>query len=403
MLSSLCARKTLNTREMRTIVFIDFLYESGTSTGLLTQLDYMKRMRGSSYRAVVIGSSGSVVDRYSKRIGYLYYGIDTATDLQLFWKNPVHELRSYLRTLVFVLSVALREKPDILHCYHYMWSMYAVPIGLFLQVPTLIHLKDVWIPQSFFMRWWFKFRRNIYYIAVSNYVCRVFSRQYRLVPKVKVRSIYDGIDDVLFRCVSPKELRRKLNKRKKTCIMISRIAPERGVEDFIEIARLLHTRFPLMRFVHCGYVKGRTDETYLAKIRSLIQTHSLEKVVTLRPYVASSRRVAALLRNAYVFVMPAQQFALPNAAIESLLSGTPALCFDTGGSKEIYARSNASLLIRSCSTQEMVRKIARMIEDPVWYRQCSLAGRPAVQKKFSAAERIPELMGLYEKLFALKR
>lgn len=384
---------------MITVLFLDFLPLSGSITGLQTQVRYMYTQYVGQYRCIVIGAKGSLLEKNEEELPYIFYGSDTAIELTEFVYRPFATIHKYIQTLFFVLRIAIKENPDIIHCYHYMWSIYANPVGFVLGKPVIIHLKDVWLLQPKLARVLMKFNPFSWYIAVSRYVRTLFVDVYK-ISKKKTVQIYDGIDGSVFTMLSKRDIQKKIHAQSKQIIMMSRVAPERDIEIFIDVAALISKKYNNVQFVHYGYSKTHTSIEYFHSLKRRVSALAIDHCFSFHEYVAKPKRVAEILHNSYLMLVPARRFALPNSAIESMMCSTPVLAYDVGGNIEIIKDASMGSVIEVNSPILYADVIGRFLNGKIDYLGIAQRAGAYAHETFSVNRIFPKIISLYTRVMS---
>ncbi len=380
----------------KTILFIDFLPLSGTCTGLLSQVRYMNQVYSDTYRCVILGSKGSVLEMNKEELEYVFYGTEDAVELQDIFHQPLKTFIGYFKTLFFVLRIAILESADVLHCYHYVWSIYANPVAFVLRRPIIIHLKDVWLLQPKISRILMKFNMRAIFISVSKYVHILFTERYK-TSKLNTIQIYDGIDTEIFKVFSNNHSQKKFKQKKKKIIMMSRISPERDIEIFIDTAALLIKQYPDLQFIHYGYHGKFSDIIYYKQLKNRIASLHIDKYFKFKDYIVDAKLVAKKYQESFLTVVPARQFALPNVSIESMMCGVPVVAYDVGGNKEIIEHSVTGFLIRDNSSILYADKIKILLSDSHLYESMSEKASISADRKFSATKSFEKIINIYNR------
>ena len=296
----------------KTILFVEFCPISGSSQGLLTEITYLQSFHRDDIDYIVVGPKKSIFLQASKKMRFPFYELDVFEPLDIK-RHPVRSFFWYIYILVSLLRIALIHHIDIIHCNHYMWSIYANPLGFILNKPVIIHLKDVWLLEPKVARILMKFNPKTHYIAVSQYVRRLFEDVYK-IDKRNMVMIYDGIDGMIFSSSTEKERLSVLNDKRKTIVMMSRIVPERDIDIFIDIAALIHEKYPDILFHHYGYSKDHSNRDYFNVLKTRVASLGLGASFRFHPYESHPEVVAKIFRKAFLSIVPGRQFALPNTA-----------------------------------------------------------------------------------------
>ena len=380
-------------KKSKRILFIDFCPISGSTQGLLTEVEYLMRFHKDQFDFVIVGYPDSIIKSHSEKFAYPYYESE-ATEIRYFWGSPLRTLKLFTLTMLKLLHVCLFYRPNIIHCNHYMWSIYANPIGFLFRIPVVIHLKDVWMLEPKVSRILMKFYKNVRYIAVSKYVRRLFVEKYHLSQN-KVELIYDGINSDIFYPPDRGFFLRKKSQKIKQIVMMSRIVPERNIEVFIDMAAILLQKYPKLLFVHYGFSKAHSDRKYLEILRKRIRALNIGNYFSFKEYQNNPLEVSRVLRSSYITVAPARQFALPNTAIESIMCGTPCIAANVGGNGEII---NSEWRIGVNSPVLYAEKIKEFLQDVRDYSRESTKSAIRVKNKFNSVIQGVQLVKLYNSL-----
>lgn len=380
----------------KTILFIEFYPASGSSTGLLAEINYIRRHHDDEFECVVVASPNSIFEEASKKIGFKLYTA-SAVELVELYTRPLHTLKNYVKALFTVLWAAIRHNPSIIHCYHYSWSIYANPVGFLLGKPVIIHLKDVWLLKPKIARILMKFNPHTRYIAVSHFVKRIFLNKYNL-NKTQTIMIYDAIDEQVFIRASKAKIVKKHKQRRKRLVYMSRVEVERDVEIFVDVAWPLLKKYPDLKFLHYGYHPVYSNQEYYNDLKKRVKTLGIASSFTFKKYLENPSMVAKVLRDSYLTIIPARRFALPNAAIESMMCGTPVIAYKVGGNPEIIKDDSLGDLIpvnNSFLYSEAVEKYLTGEKD---YTKTALSASSFTHKMFSTRVQFKKLIRRYNSM-----
>jgi glycosyltransferase involved in cell wall biosynthesis len=376
------------------ILFIDFCPVSGSSQGLLSEIDFINRRYSNKYICILAGPYNSIFKLAAKRMNFKFYEFE-AIELVDFHRSPLKIVKIYIVTFISLMRVVIKHKVRLIHCNHYMWSIYANPVGFLLRKPVIIHLKDVWRLEPKIARVLMKFNPQTRYIAVSKYVKQLFCSKYKINYQ-KTVMIYDGIDNKIFSPILYKQIHEKFNSKNKIFIMMSRVAPERDIEVFIDVAALLRKNNPSFRFTHYGFNKYITDNKYYKSLQDRVTAVGLNHNFEFVEYQSDPKIVAAILKAAFLTLVPARRFALPNTAIESMLSGTPVIANNVGGNPEIIANNSLGTLVKINSPVLFEDAIENYLIDYNKYLNASIKGLAYTLEFFSADKQFEKIVDLYD-------
>src|SRR5581483_10223518 len=109
-----------------------------------------------------------------------------------------------------------------------------------------------------------------------------------------------------------------------------------------------------------------------APLRALARSLGLEARVH---FLGVRSDVPALQARAQVFCLPSASEGLPNALLEALAAGTPAVATDIQGSRDVARPEREALLVPPGDEAALARALARLLEDRALAARLALAGR----------------------------
>jgi glycosyltransferase involved in cell wall biosynthesis len=113
-------------------------------------------------------------------------------------------------------------------------------------------------------------------------------------------------------------------------------------------------------------------------------------------YISYEDMMAQCYSAADVFVYPTHADTLPNALIESIACGTPAITNDIGGCGEIIQDGYNGFLCPPDATQFFAERILHMIRDAAHRRLYSVQARLYAEKIFSLQAMTEAYMTLFK-------
>lgn len=382
------------TKKTKKILFVEFLPTGGSAVALLNFLGYMNRNNRNDLENIVVTSPNSVFEGEHIKLHFKMHTISYEPPQPVGPSTiSVRQVFKYLETLFYLTKICLIEKPDIIYTNHHMWSIYSNVVGFIMSKPVIINICDVWPLEPKLSRILMKFNKKARYIAVSKYVYQLFVNRFK-VPKNRTTLIYDGVDDKVFYQVDQRELTLKQKRKKKRIIYFSRITPERDIEIFIDTAAHMLKKYPDLSFYHYGYNPVHTDSEYFFKLKNMVDTLGLGSHFKFKKYLKKSSDVASAMRKAYLTLIPARQFAIPNVAIESMMCGTPVIANKTGGNPEIIIDDSLGILVDANLSTEYVDAIELLLNNNKKYVGMANRGSENMVRRFHASRKHSEIIKL---------
>jgi len=163
-------------------------------------------------------------------------------------------------------------------------------------------------------------RRASGVIAVSEYVADFLRREWH-VDAAKIRMIYHGLSH---RAIAPTRP-TAITGDTPFLFTAGSIRPFRGLEDVIQAAAILRTRFPAHRFVIGGAVEGRL-EGYQRRLAAMSRKLGVADRIVWAGKL-STPEMTWCYQQCAAFVMTSRVEACPNTALEAMEQG--AACVST--------------------------------------------------------------------------
>jgi glycosyltransferase involved in cell wall biosynthesis len=170
---------------------------------------------------------------------------------------------------------------------------------------------------------------------------------------------------------------------------IGRLEEWKGPHSFLEIARRVRAEVPEATFKVAG--SGPLQARLMADSRDLDGSFTLLGEV-------SHSRIADLLRETSVLVLPSFIEGLPTVCLEALASGIPVVASDTGGTSEIIREGETGYLCPSGDLDRFAERVIRLLRDPELRGRLGRQGRALVERQYSWTRVAEMTERLYERL-----
>jgi glycosyltransferase involved in cell wall biosynthesis len=182
-------------------------------------------------------------------------------------------------------------------------------------------------------------------------------------------------------------------------MVVSRLTRQKGLEQFLEAAKMLTPRFPDARFVIVGYANP-AEQAYESSLKALTDRLGLTDRVM---FTGLRQDVPALLAAATVSVMPSLNEALSNVLLESMAAGAPTVATRVGGTPEAIVDEVTGLLVEPGDPPALAGAIARLLREPALARRLGNAARKAIEDRYSVGRMVRATEALYLDLLARKQ
>jgi len=204
-----------------------------------------------------------------------------------------------------------------------------------------------------------------------------------------IRCIPNGIDTDLFRPFDRSALRLRwgIPESKQVILFVASQVddPRKGYSYFLEA--LSRLTLPKQQLLVLTMGSGK----FPAEGLSGIPVKSLG-------FLSDELRMAEVYALADVLVMPSLQENLPNIVLESLACGTPVVCFDNSGQKEIVKHRENGYLASLNDAADLASGIAFVLKSPYGGHHLRETARKTVVDGFSLNNMVEAHVKLYSEL-----
>ena len=175
----------------------------------------------------------------------------------------------------------------------------------------------------------------------------------------------------------------------KIVLSVGRITRPKGVEEFGEIARLLHERGKTYRFLFAGY---SFDDAYEANIR--------ERYGQFVTFMGHRDDIPNCMEDSDLYLHPSHREGLPLAIMESMEFGLPAVAWDIPGCNELIVDGSTGALPEFGDVTAAANAIEELLDNPAAYEKSSAATVERFNERHKISEYAPRLMRIYKEAMA---
>lgn len=109
----------------------------------------------------------------------------------------------------------------------------------------------------------------------------------------------------------------------------------------------------------------------------------------------ASWQVPELLATSRLFVLPSRYEGMPNALLEAMAQGLPAVATAVGGVAEIMTDGETGVIVPPEDPQALARAIAELLSDDERARRLGQAARARIQERFTVAAHVDSVLAVY--------
>ena len=285
---------------------------------------------------------------------YVQAGIDLVNVAQ----GNIRAIVSYRLDTALKLRKMLREfKPDVIHTMHFSANHHGRLAALGLGIPVITHIRNIKREKKLERRLSDKLLSyaTTQYIAVSRAVADVVREDHNLADR-PVQVLYNAVtpEQMDF---PPLDFKAEYGIEGPVALAVGRYVPQKNLDLLIRAVSVLRQEGRDISLIMVGEGQERP------RLEALIQKLGLSGHAVLAGFRSD---VPAFYQSARIFAMPSDFEGLPNAHLEAMYFGLPAVVSAHVPSLEIAAEAS---LVCGLKVDDLAWKLAALLEDSSLYER----------------------------------
>jgi glycosyltransferase involved in cell wall biosynthesis len=285
-----------------------------------------------------------------------------------------------------IRNLAHQTNADIVHAHGYKADIYAF-LALRKSAIPLVSTCHTWYDNDLAVKLYgmadrFVLRSYAAVVAVSAEVEQQLLNSG--VTREKIHLVRNGIDLRPFDNPSP-----SLRESPTPLIvgLIGRLAPEKGVDIFIQAAQRVLAELPSTRFVIIGDGPDRD------KLQSLIDELHIDSNVTL---LGRRDDMPSVYASLDLMVSSSRQEGLPIALLEGMASRRPIIATSVGDVPTVIRNNATGILVPPANIDALATAIITLLKESTLREHLGSAARKLIEDDFSAARMTADYLRVYE-------
>ncbi len=179
---------------------------------------------------------------------------------------------------------------------------------------------------------------------------------------------------------------------------VSRISPQKGLDDFARAMRLVANAVPGARFVLVGDAPVG-DEGLKQRFSELVASLKLSDKLVMTGYRSDAVR---LMKIFDVYVSSSLWEGLPITLLEAMACRRPIVATDVGGNNDVVLDGSSGVLVPVGDPDALAAGVCRLLRDVDLRRRLAEAGRRRVEEQFSIGHTVAEIGSLYAQVLDVR-
>ncbi len=341
-------------------------------------LDISRKLYSKGYQVMLLSHPHSELHRRAEKSGIDYRGIRVSN---LSFLNPFKIFRIFhllrkenVGTIILNLSSDLKVAG--------IAAKLAGVRNIIYRRGSAIAIRNTWLNR-------FLYREVVTdIIANSEETSRtILQNNHKLVPREKIKIIYNGIDLDIY-----DQLKRKpLYTRKNGEIVIGnagRLSEEKGQIYMIELAANLKKKGLNFRVIIAGTGKLKS------KLRKYARSLDVVDEVIFLGFVDNIKNFTTSID---IFVLTSLYEGFGYVLVEAMAEKKPVVAFDIHSSAEIIRDGETGYLVEKANVEDLTRRIEQLMSDQKLRNAMGEKGRQRVEEIFTFTETLSKVEALIRK------
>jgi glycosyltransferase involved in cell wall biosynthesis len=355
---------------MKLLYIIDSLGLGGKERQLLELLGELEKIDKYNICLVVLSKN-----KYYEKIDKL--------NIDKYFIERTH--RKDIKSFFKILEIARQFKPDIIHSWELMCSIYAAPVakitgsrfvnGFIRRAPTAPSLT----------------RPRLTYLFSDRILSNSFAglKSYH-VPLSKACCIHNGFDfNRVAQLGSVETTKRRFDiETQKVVGMVARFHPRKHFECFIKSAKEVLGIRDDVTFVTVG------DGETLESCKQAVDSNHMERV----RFLGSQKEVESIINIFDIGVLLSMEEGISNALMEYMAQGKPVIATNHGGNNELVQNNETGFLVAPRDVSKVTECLLTLLENQELANDMGRKGKKRLISEFGMEKMVDRYIALYEGL-----
>ncbi len=350
---------------MATITVLWIYHQSHAFGGPFNAIQEILRLRDRRrFRMIaMLPGPGPCADVFRREGAAVIYGRE----------HPGERTWRYGAATVSFAAMLARERVDLVYFPDYTtWKPAEILGARLARVPVVLHVRSPHLDATDVDP---LLQRATLIIGNSSASLQGFRGH---VPDKRLRVIYNCVDTRRF--LSGRDIRAEFFGGRPPIVgFVGIFRPEKGIEYFLEAARIIHRERPDVRFLAVGGESAFKNQNWVPRMMNHAKELQVDHVVR---FVGQRTDIPDIMRSIDVLAVPSLNEGFGHVIIEANAAGTPVVGFDAGGIPEVIENNVTGFLVPPRDAQALAEGLLRALDDENWRTRVATVAPRRVQERF---------------------
>ncbi|MDD4899720.1 MAG: glycosyltransferase [Candidatus Omnitrophica bacterium] len=370
--------------KIKLFIAIDNLGPGGTQRQLIEYLKYADRT-AFDISIINLDKKYATLSQEIQALGFRIIGID-------------HKGLFNLRTLLTLIRLFKREKPDIVHTYLFTADLYGRVAAWLSCVPVILSsVRGLDLDKNF--------RQLLADTVLSKITDTIIINAENIRPYLlnrdrinpsKIRLIYNGLELARFDNLKPAFVMRNefgIPKDAFVVGMVARFDHPKDYTTFIRTAKIVISKVPNVYFIAVG------DGPLRGQIEELASTLLIKKNIV---FTGLRKDVPDLINSFDLGFFASLHEGCSNAILEYMSCAKPVVATAVGGCSELVIDGKNGFLANAKAENELAERVIQLLLEPELRSKMGKEGRAIIESRFNLEIMVGKTEALYHELLKPK-
>jgi len=359
---------------MKILFFIDGLGSGGKERRFVELLKGLTVYKNISCEAVLMNEEVHFKEIFQLNVKIHYL-------IRKFKKDPTIFLKFY--------KICSNFKPDIIHCWNPMTTIYALPAAKWLKIKLIDgRIADCPSQIKIFSKTWI-LASTLHFadVILSNSYAGLKAYQ---APDDKSFCIHNGFDFGRIKTLLHKDdVKKDFDLTTRYIVgMVASFSQKKDYHTYLLAAQQILSKRNDVTFIAVG------DGPNLDKMKRIVQDSFRERI----KFLGQQRNVESIMNVCDIGVLSTYSEGISNTIIEFMALSKPVVASEGGGTHELLIPDKTGFLIPQKNVNTLVDKIELLLNDEDLRIAMGEAGKNYVYKDFSLDQMINGFVMVYNRV-----
>jgi len=365
---------------MKILMFIDSLRSGGKERRLVELLKGLSKYKNIKCELATMSAEihYTTVPNLDVKIHYLIR--KNKKDLRIFFK---------------LYKLCKEFKPDIIHTWGSMPSIYAAPLAKLLGIKFINGSITYAAPIKVFSKIWLRSKITFPFSDAIVANSKAGLKTHNLKESTRNLCIYNGFDFSRLHYITDRKLvKKKYNIKTKYIVgMVANFVPAKDYETYLKAAEKILGKRKDVTFLCIGGAHN------FKKLKEFINAKFSENI----KFLGKQKEIESIVSIFDIGILTCNTNGhaegISNSIMEYMALGKPVIATNSGGDKEIVIDNKTGFIVKPFNVEEVACRVNELLNDKEKRVRMGKAGRKQIENEFNLDKMVNKFIELYRMIY----